>query len=57
MITDRNYFFFQAYELLGRHLFGSTWTGYEIQETKMESPEAIEALLMPLEAEIAKLDD
>ncbi len=36
MITDHNYFFFQAYEILGRRLFSGTWTGYEIQETEID---------------------
>jgi hypothetical protein len=57
MITDHNYFFFQAYELLGRYLFGDTWTGNEIQEWEMKSPEAIEDLRTPHEAEVAELDD
>ena len=55
MISDHYYFLLDAYDRLGQHLFGSQWTGQEINEHPIRSPKEIEAERAPLEAKITEI--
>lgn len=52
------YTLFQAYDQLGRHLYGdSIWTGTEIDREKLRPPEEIKAERAPIEARIHAIDE
>tara|TARA_R110002012_G_scaffold240677_1_gene414887 strand:+ start:232 stop:1038 length:807 start_codon:yes stop_codon:yes gene_type:complete len=53
-MTDRLYFFLEeTFDMLGRRLYGSEWTGNELIAVTVESPQAIEEKAAPLVQAIA----
>lgn len=52
---DSHYYLLQAFDRLGRHLFGEEWTGQEFQARPTRKPEAVAAEAAPIEARLAEI--
>jgi len=50
-----NYFFLEAYDRLGHHLYPNSWTGREITEDALPSPETILEKRTPLDDRIEEI--
>jgi hypothetical protein len=53
---DRYYFLLHAYDVLGRHLYGTDWTGQELMAARLDAPEVIEQKRAPFESRIAAVN-
>lgn len=56
MISEHYHFLLDAYDRLGKHLFGPEWSGQEIQLSPVPPPEKLEESRRPLENKIAAFD-
>lgn len=55
MTYGPGYFFLEAYDRLGRHLYPNTWDGREIIQDALPSPESVMEERAPLERRIEKI--
>jgi ribosomal protein S24E len=53
---DQYYFLLHAYDVLGRHLYGTDWTGQELMEARLDAPEVVEQQRAPFERRIAEVN-
>ena len=53
---DQYHFLLQAYDRLGRHLYGAEWTGQEILQPRLDPPEDVQVQREPLERQIGEVN-
>ncbi|MDK9721940.1 MAG: hypothetical protein OEL53_12240 [Rhodospirillales bacterium] len=57
LFRNSHYFLIEAFQLLGKRLFGPEWQEDELNAPRLEAPHIVAAQRAPLEAEIAELDN
>ncbi|MBF0168090.1 MAG: hypothetical protein HQL45_10710 [Alphaproteobacteria bacterium] len=56
LVRDNHYFLIEAFQLLGKRLFGPEWQGDEWKAEKLDAPDVVVAKRTPLEAELSESD-